>query len=46
MTLTPEEIAAKADQLRTQKVSLGNYQQIVNDVLVLIRELAKNMKAK
>ena len=51
--MTPDEIAAKADYLKLEAtniapISYSNYQfelteykQILNDILVLIRELAK-----
>ena len=54
--MTPDEIAAKAAALRIEAtnippISYGNYQfelstykQILNDVLVLIRELASQQK--
>ena len=53
--MTPDEIAAKADELITEatgipaisfsnyKYELDTYKQILNDVLVLIRETNKNI---
>lgn len=53
MTMTPQEIAAKAEDLRVEaaripapgmsnyKTVLATYKRVLNDVLVLIRELAR-----
>ena len=39
--MTPEAIITKAEELRKEKVGLSNYQRMVNDILVMIRELAR-----
>jgi hypothetical protein len=44
--MTPAEVAKKADTLRKEGISMGNYQRVFNDCLVLIRELAENQKEK
>lgn len=40
--MTPEQIFAKAESLRSRGIDTGNYRQVVNDTLVLIRELARS----
>ena len=42
--MTPESIMTKAEELRKEKVGLSNYQRMVNDILVMIRELARMQK--
>ena len=44
--MTPAEIAKKADDLRKEGIGYGNYKRMVNDVLVLIRELAKQLEER
>lgn len=44
--MTPEQIAKKADELRNTGIGMTNYKQFVNDILVLIRELARNMPTR
>ena len=53
LQMTPDEIAAKADELKQEATSIApisysnyqyeltEYKQILNDILVLIREVAK-----
>lgn len=39
--MTPEQIVAKADELRKEGINYGNYKRVFNDALVLIRELSE-----
>jgi hypothetical protein len=43
--MTPEQIIAKAEELRKEDIGMSNYKQIVNDTIVLIRHLAELVAA-